>query len=97
MHRALPAEMASNVEDVLATENQEERKPTAVSFGFSKTISKFKHSSADISSSKDEKEYLTGIDKHLLQRYESQANANHYNDVSVCLICKLGVLHFICN
>lgn len=85
MHRALPAEMASNVEDVLATESQEERKPAAVSFGFSKTISKFKPPSAAISSSKDEKEYLTGVDKRLLQRYESHANANanHYNDVSV--------------
>lgn len=60
--------MASDGEDVLAIENQEERKPSAVSFGFTKTISKFKHSSADASSNKDEKEYLTRVDKHLLQR-----------------------------
>lgn len=62
MHCALSAKMASDGEDVLAIEDQDERKPAAVSFGFTKTISKFK------SSNKDEKEYLTTIDKHLLQR-----------------------------
>lgn len=61
--------MASDGGDVLAVEDQEERKPTAVSFGFTKTIGKFKSSSADASSNKDEKEYLTRIDKHLLQRW----------------------------
>ncbi|XP_056896642.1 G-patch domain and KOW motifs-containing protein [Takifugu flavidus] len=67
MHCVFPAEMASNGESVLAIEDQEERKPAAVSFGFTKTISKFKSSGADVSSNKDEKEYLTGIDKRLLQ------------------------------
>ncbi|CAG03934.1 unnamed protein product, partial [Tetraodon nigroviridis] len=62
--------MASDGEDVLAFEDREERKPTAVSFGFTKTISKFKPQSADASSNKDEKEYLTRIDKHLLQSSE---------------------------
>lgn len=62
MHCAFSAKMASDGEDVLAIEDQEERKPAAVSFGFTKTISKFK------SANKDEKEYLTRIDKHLLQR-----------------------------
>lgn len=84
MHCVFPAEMASNGESVLALEDQEERKPAAVSFGFTKTISKFKNSGADVSSNKDEKEYLTGIDKRLLQRYESDANANR-RDVSAGL------------
>lgn len=89
MHRVFLAEMASNGENVLAIEDQQERKPAAVSFGFTKTISKFKSSGADISSGKDEKEYLTGIDKRLLQRYESHANANRRNDGSA------GFIHII--
>lgn len=55
--------MASGGDDVLATEDQEGRKAAAVSFGFAKTISKFKPPSADASSNKNEKEYLTTIDK----------------------------------
>lgn len=80
--------MASDCENVLAIKDQEERKPTAVSFGFTKTISKFKSSGADASSNKDEKEYLTRIDKHLLQRWVANANANRRrrNDVSVCFV-----------
>lgn len=68
MHCGFPAEMASSGENVLALADQEARKPAAVSFGFTKTISKFKSSGADVSSSKDEKEYLTGVDKRSLQR-----------------------------
>lgn len=68
MHCDRSAKMASDGEDVVPIEDQEERKATAVSFGFTKTISKFKPPSVDALSNKDEKEYLTRIDKHLLQR-----------------------------
>lgn len=68
--------MASDGENVWPAEDQEERKPAAVSFGFTKTISKFKSSGTDASSNKDEKEYLTRIDKHLLQRWAANAKAN---------------------
>lgn len=65
--------MASYGEDAAASksatsEDQGERKPTAVSFGFTKTVTKFKPSSGDSVANKDEKDYLTGIDRNELQR-----------------------------
>ncbi|KAK2851745.1 hypothetical protein Q5P01_008021 [Channa striata] len=50
-----------------ALEDQGERKATAVSFGFTKTINKFKPSAGDAVLNKDEKDYLTGIDRNELQ------------------------------
>nr|XP_046251545.1 G-patch domain and KOW motifs-containing protein [Scatophagus argus] len=47
--------------------DQEERKNTAVSFGFTKTVSKFKPSTGDALIKKDDKDYLTGIDRNELQ------------------------------
>ncbi|XP_068453952.1 G-patch domain and KOW motifs-containing protein [Clinocottus analis] len=46
--------------------DQEERKPAAVSFGFTKTVNKFKSSSGDVIK-KDDRDYLTGIDGKELQ------------------------------
>ncbi|KAK5864135.1 hypothetical protein PBY51_001098 [Eleginops maclovinus] len=57
--------MASHGEDV--SEDQTERKPAAVSFGFTKTVSKFKPSSVEGVINKEEKDYLTGIDRKELQ------------------------------
>lgn len=51
-----------------AAEEQGDRKPAAISFGFTKTISKFKSSSAGAASKEDERDYLTGIDERKLQR-----------------------------
>lgn len=48
--------------------DQEERKNTTVSFGFTKTVSKFKSSNGDTLTNNDKKEYLTGIDQNKLQR-----------------------------
>ncbi|KAL6119336.1 gpkow [Pungitius sinensis] len=45
--------------------DEEERKPTAVSFGFTKTVNKFKPSTGDFR--KDDRDYLTGIDGRELQ------------------------------
>ncbi|KAM3618353.1 uncharacterized protein V6R79_019587 [Siganus canaliculatus] len=64
--------MASHGEDASASvsvgsEQQGERKNTTVSFGFSKTVSKFKPSTGDTLSKEDEKDYLTGIDRNELQ------------------------------
>ncbi|KAM6929845.1 G-patch domain and KOW motifs-containing protein [Lycodopsis pacificus] len=47
--------------------DQEERKPAAVSFGFTKTVSKFKPSTGDAGLKKDDRDYLTGIDRRELQ------------------------------
>lgn len=52
-----------------ASEEQGERKAAAVSFGFTKTVSKFKPSTVEAVSKKDERDYLTGIDRNELQRY----------------------------
>lgn len=43
-------------------------KKAAVSFGFTKTVSKFKPSAGDALTKADEKDYLTGIDRNELQR-----------------------------
>ncbi|XP_029011686.1 G-patch domain and KOW motifs-containing protein [Betta splendens] len=48
------------------SEDQGERKPP-VSFGFTKTVSKFKPSSNDSAANKDDKDYLTGIHGNELQ------------------------------
>ena len=65
--------MASHGEDTgaagsVASGEQAERKNTAVSFGFTKTVNKFKPSTGDTSIKKDDKDYLTGIDRNELQR-----------------------------
>lgn len=70
--------MASHGEDAgssksVASGEQAERKNPAVSFGFTKTVSKFKPATGDAAIKKDERDYLTGIDGKELQRY---ANAN---------------------
>ncbi|XP_049436837.1 G-patch domain and KOW motifs-containing protein [Epinephelus fuscoguttatus] len=62
--------MASNGEDAgslttVVRGEQEERK--TFSFGFTKTVSKFKPSAVDAAIKKDEKDYLTGIDDKELQ------------------------------
>lgn len=46
-----------------------ERKKTAVSFGFTKTVSKFKSSASGAIVNSEEKDYLTGIDSNEPQRY----------------------------
>ncbi|KAM9752085.1 G-patch domain and KOW motifs-containing protein [Menidia menidia] len=48
------------------SEDTGERK-TAVSFGFSKTVNKFKPSTVNAPAKKDDKDYLTGIDRNELQ------------------------------
>ncbi len=65
--------MASYGEDTGASKSaasgdQGERKNTAVSFGFTKTVSKFKPSSGDAAFKKDDRDFLTGIDGNELQR-----------------------------
>ncbi|XP_070695664.1 G-patch domain and KOW motifs-containing protein [Pempheris klunzingeri] len=64
--------MASHGEDTgtsesTASADQGERKNVAVSFGFTKTINKFKPSTGDATIKKDERDYLTGIDGKELQ------------------------------
>ncbi|XP_040915772.1 G-patch domain and KOW motifs-containing protein [Toxotes jaculatrix] len=64
--------MASHGEDTGtsksgASREQAERKTAAVSFGFSKTVSKFKHSFGDAVTKKEDRDYLTGIDRNELQ------------------------------
>ncbi|XP_072222480.1 G-patch domain and KOW motifs-containing protein isoform X1 [Leuresthes tenuis] len=51
----------------VASEDQGERKAAAVSFGFTKTVNKFKPSTANASTKKEDKDYLTGIDRNELQ------------------------------
>lgn len=48
-------------------EAQGERKLPTVSFGFTKTISKFKPSSGDSVAKKDDRDYFTGIHGNELQ------------------------------
>ncbi|KAM9855369.1 G-patch domain and KOW motifs-containing protein [Aulostomus maculatus] len=50
-----------------ASEDQGERKTPAVSFGFTKTVSKFKPTTGDAATRKDDKDYLTGINRNELQ------------------------------
>ncbi|XP_059189278.1 G-patch domain and KOW motifs-containing protein [Centropristis striata] len=64
--------MASHGEDTGPTEavisgEQIERKPAPLSFGFTKTVSKFKPSTGDAAVKADERDYLTGIDGRELQ------------------------------
>ncbi|XP_019963524.2 G-patch domain and KOW motifs-containing protein [Paralichthys olivaceus] len=59
--------MASHGEDPAAAEEQGEKKAAAVSFGFTKTLSKFKVPAADALTNKEDKDYLTGIDRNELQ------------------------------
>lgn len=65
--------MASLGEDVSAASSngngeREERKNTAVSFGFTKTVSKFKSTASGAIVNAAEKDYLTGIDGNEPQR-----------------------------
>lgn len=65
--------MASHGEDTgaamsVTSGDQGERKNAAVSFGFTKTVSKFKPSTGDALIKKDDRDYLTGIDRNELQR-----------------------------
>lgn len=62
--------MASQREDAgssmsVASGDQGERKSAAVSFGFTKTVSRLK---SDSLIKKDDRDYLTGIDRNELQR-----------------------------
>ncbi|XP_028266154.1 G-patch domain and KOW motifs-containing protein [Parambassis ranga] len=64
--------MASYGEDTgaansVASADQGERKTAAVSFGFTKTVNKFKPSTGDTATKKDDRDYLTGIDGNELQ------------------------------
>ncbi|XP_020785337.2 G-patch domain and KOW motifs-containing protein [Boleophthalmus pectinirostris] len=54
------------------SEDQDEKKPHTVSFGFSKILSKFKPSTADSATKKEERDYLTGIDQNELQSTKPQ-------------------------
>lgn len=78
MHRShsvpLQTKMASHGEDTVASkaaisDEQAERKTAAVSFGFTKTVNKFKPTA------RVEKDFLTGIDRNELQRCARCANA----------------------
>lgn len=65
--------MASHGDDTGASKSvpsgdKGEKKNPAVSFGFTKTVSKFKPSSGDALTKKDERDYLTGIDRNELLR-----------------------------
>ncbi|XP_038165268.1 G-patch domain and KOW motifs-containing protein [Cyprinodon tularosa] len=64
--------MASNDEDATASksafaDSQGERKSAAVSFGFTRTVNKFKPVAGGTPTTKVEKDYLTGIDRNELQ------------------------------
>ncbi|XP_074538255.1 G-patch domain and KOW motifs-containing protein [Halichoeres trimaculatus] len=64
--------MASLTDDTgvstpVASADQGERKATAVSFGFTKTVSKFKHPTGETAVKNEERDYLTGIDRNELQ------------------------------
>lgn len=48
--------------------DEQGEKKAAVSFGFTKTVSKFKPSTVDAEIKKDYRDYLTGIDRNELQR-----------------------------
>ncbi|XP_060930801.1 G-patch domain and KOW motifs-containing protein [Limanda limanda] len=60
--------MASHWEDTsaAAAEEQGEKKTSSVSFGFTKTFNKFKVPAADALTSKEDKDFLTVIDKNEL-------------------------------
>ena len=53
------------------SQDQEEKKAAAVSFGFNKTVSKFK-SNREGPIKEDERDYLTGVDGKELLRYATQ-------------------------
>ncbi|XP_014899725.1 G-patch domain and KOW motifs-containing protein [Poecilia latipinna] len=68
----LQTKMASHGEDTVASkaaisDEQAERKTTAVSFGFTKTVNKFKPATGGPPTARVEKDYLTGIDRNELQ------------------------------
>ena len=67
---AYQTNMASHWEDTsaAAAEEQGEKKTASVSFGFTKTFNKFKVPAADALTSKEDKDFLTGIDRNELQR-----------------------------
>ncbi|XP_061702281.1 G-patch domain and KOW motifs-containing protein [Syngnathoides biaculeatus] len=50
-----------------ASEANGEKKPTSVSFGFAKTLSKFKPPTGDAVTTKDDIDYLTGITRNALE------------------------------
>nr|XP_057906984.1 G-patch domain and KOW motifs-containing protein [Doryrhamphus excisus] len=50
-----------------SSEVRGEKKTTSVSFGFAKTLSKFKPSTGDVDTQDEEKDYLTGISRNELQ------------------------------
>lgn len=52
----------------VAMEEQGEKKTAAVSFGFTKVVSKFKPVSGGTATKSDDKDYLTGIDRKELLR-----------------------------
>lgn len=61
--------MASREDETsVALEEQGEKKTAAVSFGFTKTVSKFKPAFGGTATKSDDKDYLTGIDRKELQR-----------------------------
>ncbi|XP_074499583.1 G-patch domain and KOW motifs-containing protein [Sebastes fasciatus] len=60
-------EDADSPKSAAAPGDQVETKPAAVSFGFTKTVSKFKPSTTDAVLKKDERDYLIGIDGKELQ------------------------------
>lgn len=57
-----------DVSKAAAPQDQGERKAGAISFGFTKTVSKFKSSSRDAANKEDERDFLTGIDEKELLR-----------------------------
>ncbi|XP_051280964.1 G-patch domain and KOW motifs-containing protein [Dicentrarchus labrax] len=60
--------MASHGDDTgVSSGDQAERKPPAVSFAFTKTVNKFKPTTGDALTKKEDKDYLTGIDRNELQ------------------------------
>lgn len=73
--------MASLGEDASAASSNgngegAERKNTAVSFGFTKTVSKFKSSASGAIVNSEEKDYLTGIDGNEPRRYVRMLTAS---------------------
>lgn len=69
-HLALQTLMASQGEDTVsvAVEEKGEKKTAPVSFGFTKTVNKFKPAAGGVATKSDERDYLTGIDRNELQR-----------------------------
>ncbi|KAK7880738.1 hypothetical protein WMY93_032622 [Mugilogobius chulae] len=56
----------------MADTGDQEKKQQTVSFGFSKTVSKFKPVTTDSVTKKEERDYLTGIDRNELQSTKPQ-------------------------